>query len=67
MKAITYVLSLITLVFVIFNITKIDYNNPLEGDSMIAVITVVAGLCAILLLTILRISKKIEATVKKKR
>lgn len=67
MKAITYILSIIALGFVIFNLTKVDYNNPLEGDSMVAVITILAGLCAILMLTILRVSKKIEHTVKRRR
>ncbi|WP_412987745.1 hypothetical protein [Pontimicrobium sp. IMCC45349] len=67
MKAITYILSIIALGFVIFNLTKVDYQNPLEGDSMVAVITILAGLCAILMLTILRVSKKIEHTVKRRR
>jgi uncharacterized membrane protein len=67
MKAITYILSIIALGFVIFNLTKVDYQNPLKGDSMVAVITILAGLCAILMLTILRVSKKIEHTVKRRR
>lgn len=67
MKAITYILSIIALGFVIFNLTKVDYQNPFEGDSMVAVITILAGLCAILMLTILRVSKKIEHTVKRRR
>lgn len=67
MKAFTYILSAIAAIFVIFNLTQIDFNAPFGDDSIVAVITVVAGLCAILLLTILRISKSIEKTVKKKR
>jgi predicted membrane protein len=60
MKALTYILSIIAAGLVIFNLTQIDYSNPLQGDSIVALITVITGLCAILLLTILRVSKKIE-------
>jgi len=67
MKAFTYILSAIAAIFIIFNFTQIDFNAPLGEDSIVAVITVIAGLCAILLLTILRVSKSIEKTVKKKR
>jgi predicted membrane protein len=60
MKALTHILSIIAAGLVIFNLTQIDYSNPLQGDSIVALITVITGLCAILLLTILRVSKKIE-------
>ena len=66
MKIFTYILSLIALGFVIYNLTKVDFQDPFVGDSVVALITVVAGLCAILLLTILRVSKKIE-TLSKRR
>ncbi|AXT18823.1 hypothetical protein D7030_05675 [Flavobacteriaceae bacterium AU392] len=65
MKLFTYILSLIALAFIIYNITQVDFNAPFEGESIVAVITIIAGLCAILLLTILRVSKKIEALKKK--
>ncbi len=67
MKAFTYILSIIAIIFVAFNLTQIDYSTPFGEDSIVAVITVVAGLCAILLLTIVRLSKSIEKTIKKKR
>jgi predicted membrane protein len=60
MKALNYILSIIAAGLVIFNLTLINYSNPLHEDSIVALITVITGLCAILLLTILRISKKIE-------
>jgi hypothetical protein len=40
--------------------TKIDITAPFQGESLVAVITIIAGLCVILLMAILRISKKIE-------
>ena len=52
--------------FVIYNLPLIDYNNPLGDDSIIAVITTVCGLCVLLILSILYISKKIEKTIKSK-
>jgi hypothetical protein len=49
-----------------FNITKINFSAPFENDSYTAIITAIAGGCAILLLTILRVVKKIDRTVKEK-
>lgn len=46
-------------VLLIFNLTKIDYGTPLAGDSEIAVISVLASACALVLLLILQVSKKI--------
>ena len=66
MKAFTNTLSVLAIILVIYNLTKIDYSNPLQDDSVVALITVIAGLCTILLLAILRASKKIEKTLKKK-
>lgn len=66
MKTFTYTLSVIAAILVVFNLTKVDYSNPFSGDSSVAAITVVAGLCTILLMAILRVSKKIEKTLKKK-
>lgn len=65
MRIFTYILSIIALGLIIFNLTQIDYNDPFSDKSIVALITVMAGLCAILLFAILRVSKKIEAKVKK--
>ena len=48
------------LALIVFNLFQIDYSNPFEGNSTIAIIGVVAGICAILLLVLLRFSKMIE-------
>lgn len=63
MKILTIVLSIIALGLIIFNFTQINFDNPFNGQSMIAIITIVASLCAILMMWILRISKKIEQKV----
>lgn len=66
MKVFIYILILVSSSFVIYNLTQIDYANILGEESIVGVITVVAGLCAILVLSILLVSKKIEKTLKKR-
>jgi|TARA_B100000767_G_scaffold50588_1_gene45790 hypothetical protein len=53
-------------VIVGFNLTQINFSDPFENESYTAIITAIAGGCAILLLTILRVVKKIDRTVKEK-
>ena len=66
MKLFTYILSVIAIILVIYNFTEIDFNDPFNNESIVAVITVFAGLCVILLLSILRVSKRIETLQKRK-
>ena len=67
MKIISLIISLLALVLIAFNLTKVDFNAPFEGQSMAALITIMAGLCAILLMLILRVSKQIESKVKQRK
>ena len=60
MKILTIILSIIAVALIIYNFTKVDLDTPFEGNSVTAIITILAALCAILLLQILRVSKKIE-------
>lgn len=60
MKIFTNVLMALALGLIIFNITLLDFKNPLEGNSMIAFIGIAASVCAILILLIFRMSKNIE-------
>ena len=66
MKIFTILLSIIAVALIIYNSTKVDFNAPFEGESVVAIITILAALCAFLLLQILRVSKKIEQKVKQK-
>ena len=59
MKIFTNILVLLAVALLIFNVTLIDFKNPFEGDSMVAFVGVVASFCAVLILLIFRISKKI--------
>lgn len=50
----------IATLLIVFNFTKLDFNNLLEGDSTVALIGIISGFCAILLMSIYLVSKKIE-------
>jgi len=65
MKIAIFILHIIALALIVFNATKIDYSNPLTGESIIALITILSSLCVIFLLQILKLSKRIEKYVKK--
>jgi len=67
MKISTIIISFLALVLIVFNFTKVNFNTPFEGESMAALITILAGFCVILLMLILRISKRIEEKVKQRR
>ncbi len=64
MKIFTYIAIAVALGLIVFNLLQIDYSNPFEGNSTIAIIGVVAGICAILLLLVLRFSKMIVEKTK---
>ena len=64
MKILTLGLSILAIVLIGFNVTKINFSAPSEGESMVALITIFASLCAIVLLQILSISKKIDQKAK---
>lgn len=60
MKIFTIILSVIAVGLIIFNATKLNFDSLFAGESFTAVLTIITALCAIILLQILRISKKIE-------
>ncbi len=64
MKIFTYIVIAIALGLIGFNLFQIDYSHPFEGNSTIAIIGIVAGICAILLLLLLRFSKMIVEKTK---
>jgi hypothetical protein len=64
MKLFTSILVVLALALIIFNITLLDFNNLFEGESAVALIGIVASLCAIFILLIFRMSKAIEERTK---
>lgn len=59
MKIFTNILVFLAVSLLVFNITLIDFKNPFEGDSVVALVGVVASFCAVLILLIFKMSKKI--------
>ena len=66
MKITTIVLSIIALGLIIFNATQLNFDALFVGKSMTALITITASSCAIMLLQILRTSKRIEKLSKQR-
>lgn len=65
MKIFTFLLIIISIGLIGFNISLLDFNKPLlQGKSFIAVIGIVASLCALLILILFKMSKKIEEKMK---
>ena len=60
MKLFTNILVVLALGLIVFNITLLDFENPLQGNSMVAFIGIAASICAVLILLIFRMSKNIE-------
>lgn len=64
-KTFAVVLIILALGLIAYNVTLVDFENPLQGDSTVALIGIVASLCAIVLLLIFMTSKKIDNKLKK--
>jgi len=62
-KKITVVLIILALGLIAYNVTIIDFSDPMGKGSIIAVIGVVAALCAIVLLLILLTSRNIQKKI----
>lgn len=62
-KSFTIILIVLAIMLIAYNVTLVDYNNPLQGNSVIALIGIIASLCAVVLLMIFMISKKIQKKI----
>ncbi|MFM1753516.1 MAG: hypothetical protein RLZZ236_455 [Bacteroidota bacterium] len=60
MKIFTLVLIVFASALLIFNATRLNFNDLFAGESMYALIGIAASFCAILILLIFRMSKEIE-------
>jgi len=59
-KTFTVILIVLAILLIAYNVTMIDFNNPFEGNSIVALIGILAALCAIVLLLIFMTSYKIK-------
>lgn len=64
MKIFSYVIIVFAVALVVLNATKLDFNNLFQGDSLIALIGIVAVLCAVCIILIYRTSKMINDKTK---
>ena len=64
-KTLAVILILLAVALIAYNVTLVNFENPLEGNSIIALIGIVASLCAIVLLLIFMTSKKIQDKINK--
>lgn len=64
MKYFIYLLIAIAAGLIIYNITYLDFDNLLDGNSKTALIGIFSSACVIVLMSILLVSKSIQ---KKKR
>lgn len=64
MKIFTNILIFLAVALIVVNVFLIDFNKLLEGDSVVALIGIAASFCAVLILLIFRMSKKIEEKLK---
>ncbi len=63
MKNLIYGLMVLAMGLMVFNLTKVDFQNLFEGHNLIPAIGIIAPLIVVVLLGILLISKKIEEKV----
>lgn len=66
MKTFLRIMALLALGMMIFNATMIDWETPTEGESLVAIIGILASGSALLLIWILLLSLKINAKQKGK-
>ena len=64
MKIFTSILVVLALSLIVFNITLLDFNHLFDSKNSIALIGIVASICAVLILLIFKVSKKIEERTK---
>lgn len=64
MKVAIYIFIAIAAALIVFNATKLDFENLFEGDSLVASISILASACVIVLMLILMASHKIRSKKK---
>ncbi len=67
MKIFRILLLIIGLALIVYNSTKLNFENLFEGESQVALIGILAAACAIILVLILNASLAIKAKSKGKR
>ncbi len=63
-KTVSIILIIAAVALIAYNVTLVDYRDPLQGDSIVAVIGILAAFCALVLILIYLTSKKIEKKIR---
>ena len=64
MKKLILALGFLALGLIVFNCFYVDFTAPMQGDSIVALVGIAAGLCAIALLALLWVAKTIQEKMK---
>lgn len=59
-KTFSIILIVLALALIAYNVTLVDFTAPFQGDSTVALIGIVAPLCAIVLVLLYLSSKKVQ-------
>ena len=64
MRIFSYIIIALSVITIIYKEKKIDFEKPFEGESTIAIIGIIASFCAILIVTLFRVAKKVVEQTK---
>ena len=64
-KTVSIIFIAIAIGLIAYNVTLVDFADPFEKNSTIALIGIMASLCAIVLLLVFITSKKIQDKINK--
>jgi hypothetical protein len=64
MKIFSYIIIVLSIITIIFNARKIDFEKPFEGESTIALIGIIASFCAVLIVTLFMVARKVVEQTK---
>jgi uncharacterized integral membrane protein len=62
-KTFSIILIVLALALIAYNVTLVNFTAPFQGDSTVALIGIMASLCAIVLLLLYITSKKVQQKV----
>jgi uncharacterized integral membrane protein len=62
-RTLIIILLILGVILIAYNVTLVNFENPLEGNSTIALIGILASLCAIVLILLYVTSKKVQKKI----
>lgn len=62
-RTISIILIILALALIAYNVTLVDFTSPFQGDSTVALIGIMASLCAVVLILLYMTSKKVQKKI----